>query len=466
MKKLFILTATVFFITACNNQKPEVVEEETAPVSRHPEWVKSANIYEVNVRQYTPEGTLTAFEAHLPRLKEMGVDILWFMPIQPIGELNRKGELGSYYSIADYTAVNPEFGTMEDFKRVVNKAHEMGMYVLLDWVANHSAFDHHWVAEHPEFYTADSLGNRPVVAIDNEGNPTDWTDVADLDYTNKDLWPAMTEEMRFWVTEGNIDGFRCDVAGFVPVEFWNQAVASLKETNPELFMLMEWEDPKYMSAFNMGYGWELHHEMNEVAKGNKTPEVFTAFAEKFDTIFNSDDMLMYFTTNHDENAWNGTIEERMGPAAKAMFVFATTFQNGMPLIYSGQEASLNHRLRFFAKDTISWDNLELATFYTDMLRLKHENPALWNGNYGGEMTIIETEYPNEIYAYYREKDGNRVVVFLNLSDEKVNLDGDFSSIAGEYTYPDGMVAEFGNNGSGALEPWGYLILTQNKPAEE
>jgi glycosidase len=468
MKKLFILTATVFFITACNNQKPEVVEEETAPVSRHPEWVKSANIYEVNVRQYTPEGTLTAFEAHLPRLKEMGVDILWFMPIQPIGELNRKGELGSYYSIADYTAVNPEFGTIEDFKRVVNKAHEMGMYVLLDWVANHSAFDHHWVAEHPEFYTADSLGNRPVVAIDNEGNPTDWTDVADLDYTNKDLWPAMTEEMRFWVTDCNIDGFRCDVAGFVPVEFWNQAVASLKETNPELFMLMEWEDPKYMSAFNMGYGWELHHEMNEVAKGNKTPEVFTEFAEKFDTIFNSDDMLMYFTTNHDENAWNGTIEERMGPAAKAMFVFATTFKNGMPLIYSGQEAGLNHRLRFFAKDTISWDNLELATFYADMLHLKHENPALWNGNYGGEMTIIETEYPNEIYAYYRENDGNQVVVFLNFSDQELTFAIDEPDLSGEYVlFPSNISISMEKlKMEMTLESNGFIILTQNKPAEE
>ena len=466
MKSLIAFATALFLLTGCNPNAQEPMEEVQAPVSRHPEWVKSANIYEVNVRQYTPEGTLQAFEAHLPRLKEMGVDILWFMPIQPIGVENRKGELGSYYSIADYTAVNPEFGTLEDFKRVVRKAHELGMYVILDWVANHTAFDHHWVAEHPAFYTADSLGNRPVVAIDNEGNPTDWTDVADLDYTNKDLWPAMTEEMRFWITDCAIDGFRCDVAGFVPVDFWNQAVASLKETNPELFMLMEWEAPEYMGAFNMGYGWELHHEMNEVAQGKKAPQVFTAFATKFDSAYSSDDMLMYFTTNHDENAWNGTIEERMGPAAKAMFVFATTFQNGMPLIYSGQEAGLNHRLRFFAKDTISWENMELATFYADMLRLKHENPALWNGHYGGAMKVIPTEHADKIYAYYREKDGNRVVVFLNLSNEKVNVDGDFSSIAGEYTYPDGTVAMFNNTNSGALEPWGYLILTQNIAAQE
>lgn len=459
MNKLIAIATGLALLAACNNQTKETVEEEKTPVSRHPEWVKNANIYEVNVRQYTPEGTLSAFEAHLPRLKEMGVDILWFMPIQPIGVENRKGELGSYYSIADYTAVNPEFGTIEDFKRVVNKAHEMGMYVLLDWVANHSAFDHHWVAESPEYYTADSLGNRPVVARDNDGNATDWTDVADLDYTNKDLWAAMTDEMRFWLTECGIDGFRCDVAGFVPVEFWNQATASLKETNPKLFMLMEWEDPAYMSAFDMGYGWELHHEMNEVAQGKKGPEIFTAFAEKFDENFSSDDMLMYFTTNHDENAWNGTIAERMGPNAKPMFVFAATFKNGMPLIYGGQEAGLNHRLRFFAKDTIAWDNLELAEFYTEMLRLKHENPALWNGNYGGKMIVLATNTEDPIYAYYREKNGNRVVVFLNFGSEKVTFKPDLKGIEGDYNL-NGQVVELSTEMPIELEPNGYLVYVK------
>jgi glycosidase len=340
---------------------------------------------------------------------------------------------------------------------------------MLDWVANHTAFDHHWVTEHPEFYTADSLGNRPVVAIDNEGKPTDWTDVADLDYTNKDLWPAMTEEMRFWLTDCNIDGFRCDVAGFVPVEFWNQAVASLKETNPELFMLMEWEDPKYMSAFNMGYGWELHHLMNEVAKGDTTPEVFTTFKEKFDTTFNADDMLMYFTTNHDENAWNGTIEERMGANGKSMFVFATTFMNGMPLIYSGQEAGLNKRLAFFKKDTIQWEDMRDSLFYAGMLKLKHDNPSLWNGKYGGKMHVITTSDNPYVYSFYREKGENKVIVILNFGEEDSDIDLSAKEIQGTYklhlegvNYGEFFDINLSDSTSIGVGSNGYLILVKSR----
>jgi alpha-amylase len=460
MRTVFATVASMMLF-ACNNPKPaETVENEMPlPDSRHPEWVKSANIYEVNVRQYTAEGTLSAFEAHLPRLKEMGVDILWFMPVQPIGELNRKGELGSYYSIADYTAIHPDYGTLDDFRRIVDKAHDMGMYVLLDWVANHTAFDHHWVKEHPEFYTADSLGDRPVVAIDNTGNATDWTDVADLDYTNRDLWDAMIEEMRFWLIECNIDGFRCDVAGFVPVEFWNEAVPALKASNPELFMLMEWEDPNYMSAFNMGYGWELHHLMNEVARGDTTPSVFTAYKEKYDTTFQPDDMLMYFTTNHDENSWNGTIQERMGANGKAMFVFASTFLNGMPLIYSGQEAGLDRRLAFFKKDTISWNDMSKSAFYTEMLNLKHRNPALWNGDFGGPTTIIETNTSAPVYAYYRELGSNRVLVFLNFSDDEVAFKPDLNGLSGLYDMK-GTAFPLTDGAEFTLDPNSYFVITK------
>jgi glycosidase len=466
MKKLLTLAAAALVFAACNQKTEETAEMEVIE-SRLPEWAKNANIYEVNIRQYTPEGTFAAFEAHLPRLQKMGVDILWFMPIQPVGVLNRKGELGSYYSIADYTATNPEFGTMEDFKRLVNKAHELGMKVILDWVANHTAFDHVWVAQHPEFYTADSLGNRPVVAIDADGKPTDWTDVADLDYANPDMRKAMIEDMRFWLVNAQIDGFRCDVAGFVPVDFWNDATPSLQQTKPDLFMLAEWENPDYMKAFNMGYGWSMHHEMNQVAQGKKGPETFNEYLEKLNKEYGSDDCHMLFIDNHDENSWNGTVEERMGPAAKAMFVLATTFQNGMPLMYSGQEAGLNKRLRFFAKDTIDWTVADHSAFYTEMLKLKHDNHALWNGNYGGKMTLIPTEQPDKVYAFYREKNGNRVVVFLNFSADEVPLKADLSSIEGSYIeYPTGTNIALGNTSSLVLEPWGYLILTQNVPPKE
>ena len=464
MKKLLTLATAAIIGASCNQKTEETVEMEVIE-SRLPEWAKSANIYEVNVRQYTPEGTLTAFEANLPRLREMGVDILWFMPIQPVGVLNRKGELGSYYSISNYTAVNPEFGTMEDFVRVVNKAHELGMRVVLDWVANHTAFDHVWVTEHPDFYTADSAGNRPVVAIDGDGKPTDWTDVADLDYSNPEMRKAMIEDMRFWLTNANIDGFRCDVAGFVPVDFWDDAVPSLKETNPDIFMLAEWENPDYLKAFNMEYGWSMHHDMNQVAQGKKSPEVFNEYLAKIDSLYSTDDCHMLFIDNHDENSWNGTVEERMGPAAEPMFVLATTFQNGMPLIYGGQEAGLDHRLRFFAKDTIDWTVADHSAFYTEMLKLKHDNHALWNGNYGGKMTIIPTEHPDKIYAFYREKNGNRVVVFLNFSAEKIAVHPNLEAISGNYTMK-GVEVGLAKETEITLDPWGYAVFTKNRAVEE
>lgn len=404
--------------TPTGSESAETEQKNEAPEeSRHPEWVKSANIYEVNVRQYTPEGTLNAFEAHLPRLKEMGVDILWFMPVQPIGIENRKVEegdsLGSFYSIKDYTAIHPDYGTVDDFKRVVDKAHEMGMFVILDWVANHTAFDHHWVDEHPEFYTSNGEAS-PIVALDNEGNPTDWTDVADLNYANEDLHDAMFEEMAWWIKECDIDGFRCDVAGFVPIEFWNKTRPRLESVKP-IFMLAEWEDPAHMQAFNMNYGWEFHHILNEVAQGKQGKDEIDAYLRKNDSLYTKDDIRMYFTTNHDENSWNGTVYERMGDQHKNMFVLAATLP-GMPLLYSGQEAGLAHRLSFFGKDSIDWSNEELVPFYTAMLKLKHDNAALRNGAWGGDLEVIETGM-EDVFAFRRFTEDNEVVVFVNLSSE-------------------------------------------------
>jgi glycosidase len=462
MKKAMAVAASLLLATACNQKTEETVEMEVIE-SRLPEWAKSANIYEVNVRQYTPEGTFKAFEKHLPRLKAMGVDILWFMPIQPIGKLNRKGTLGSYYSISNYEEVNPEFGTLEDFNSVVDSAHALGMKVILDWVANHTAFDHVWVTNRPSFYTKDANGKSPIVALGNDGKPTDWTDVADLDYNQPDLAAAMTEAMRFWITTSKIDGFRCDMAGMVPTTFWESAIPRLKETKSDLFFLAEWEDPELMSVFNMDYSWSFHHDMKAVAQGEKKPTVFSNYLQKIDSSYNPDAIHMYFTTNHDENAWQGTVFERLGEYHKTMFVLATTFQNGMPLIYSGQEAGLNKRLRFFSKDTIDWTVADHSAFYTEMLKLKHDNHALWNGNYGGKMTIIPTEHPDKIYAFYREKNGNRVVVFLNFSADEIDLKVDIPALSGDFTiFPTEATLPFKElKMSLKLPPNGYSILTQN-----
>lgn len=397
---------------------PSDTSAVTTDTLGYPAWANSANIYEVNVRQYTQEGTLKAFAEHLPRLKEMGVDILWFMPVQPIGEKNRKGGLGSYYSIQDYTAVNPEFGTLDDFKAVVKQAHELGMKVMLDWVANHTAWDHAWMTDHPDYYT--QINGKPTTPVDDKGNVTDWTDVADLNYDNQAMRAEMVKAMQFWVSECDIDGFRCDVAGFVPLDFWEETRPQL-DSIKQLFMLMEWEAPEYFSAFDMGYGWELHHIMNEVAQDKQPASAFDEYLEKQDSLGVAGEMKMYFTSNHDENSWNGTEFERMGNNHEAMFVLATTFPYGMPLIYSGQEAALDRRLSFFEKDSIGWGNYKLRDFYAEMLRLKTEHPALHHRGADTGFKRIEPLEPAEgAYAFMRTGGGQRIAVFLNFGKEAVS----------------------------------------------
>ena len=364
-------------LAACQPAPQSVPRAEgaTAAISAsdsalHPAWSRNAVIYEVNVRQYTPEGTLVALERHLPRLKELGVDILWLMPVQPIGKKNRKGVLGSYYSIADYTAVNPEFGTAADFKSLVNSAHRQGMKVILDWVPNHSAFDHPWITQHKDYYVTRSDGTI-VNARDNEGHDTDWTDVAELNYDNPALRRAMLADMRWWLDNTGIDGFRCDVAGGVPADFWTDARRALSQVRPDLFMLAEAEDPRMHPAFDMTYGWELHHLLNDIAQGKKNTAALADYFSKDERTYGRNAYRMYFTSNHDENSWNGTEFERMSANHLPAFVLAATAQSSMPLLYTGQEVSMKKRLRFFEKDTVDWNGPSLASFYRAMFELKH-----------------------------------------------------------------------------------------------
>ncbi|HBB80831.1 MAG TPA: alpha-amylase [Cryomorphaceae bacterium] len=378
-------------------------------------------MYEVNVRQYTDEGTLQAFQTHLPRLKELGVDILWFMPIQPIGELHRKGTLGSYYSISNYTAVHPDYGTIEDFQSIVEQAHSLGMRVILDWVANHTAFDHHWVDDHPEFYTTDSAGNYPIVAVDNEGNPTDWTDVADLNYEAAGMREEMISEMNWWVTTAGIDGFRCDVAGFVPYGFWKTAISDLRENHGSLFMLAEWEDPALIDAgFNAVYGWEFHHLLNELAQGKTDVRALARYVEKCDTLWPIETLKMYFTTNHDENSWNGTVSQRMGDLGKAMFVLSSMMERSLPLVYTGQEAGLDHQFPFFTKDTIGldWSTTSAdASFFAEMIALKHNHVTLSNGVDRHEMALqIDTTSNSAMITRGKKGSADQVVAIFQFSD--------------------------------------------------
>jgi glycosidase len=469
MRSLFFLL-TVLSLSACGggegteaeNPSEPMEQPDLLPSAATPEWAAQANIYEVNVRQYTPSGTLEAFAKHLPRLKEMGVDILWFMPVYPISEARRKGSLGSYYAVADYTAVNPAFGTMEEFKALVNQIHDMDMRVILDWVPNHTGWDHPWITEHPEYYTQDSLGNVIDPIDPKTGESWGWTDVADLNYDNAALREAMIGEMLFWLEEVGIDGYRCDVAGEVPDDFWAQAVPRLRAANPELFMLAESDHPPHRNEewFAMNYGWEFHHLMNAIAKGEQSPLAIDTVLAKKAAVYNRG-YFMNFLTNHDENSWQGTIEDRMGPAADAMAVLAFTI-DGMPLMYSGQEAGLNHRLKFFEKDTIPWNGFKKTRFYKTLLDLKHNNPALGNGLAGGVLERITVENATEeIYAYRRKKGANQVVVLLNLSGEPQSFTLSQEDLAGEYTnvFANSTVKltpEMSMN----LNPWSYLLLEQ------
>ena len=419
----------------------------------HPEWTKNAVTYEVNLRQYTPEGTFKAFEQHLPRLKEMGVDILWLMPINPIGVKNRKGSLGSYYSVKDYLGVNPELGTLDDLKELIKKAHKLGMHVIIDWVANHTSWDNNLITEHPEWYTQDSAGNiiAPVA---------DWTDVADLNYDKQELRDYMTNALIYWVKEADVDGFRCDVAGMLPMSFWNEAMPKIKAVK-HVFMLAEDDNPAmHELAFDMTFSWDVFHLMTDIAKGLKNADEIDSVLHKEAAKFPADAYRMQFTSNHDENSWNGTEYERLGEAAKTFAVLAYTIP-GMPLIYSGQESAFNRRLKFFDKDIIDWDNYSLAGFYTTLDKLKHGNAALANGAAGGEMIKIHSDNDKAIYSFLRKKDNNTVFVILNLSplEQKATLNGD--AYAGDYqSLFDKTNIHVEGPLTITLKPWEYRVYTK------
>jgi glycosidase len=407
---------------------------------QHVPWSRSAVLYEVNIRQYTPEGTLQAFEQHLPELKAMGVDILWLMPVTPIGIQDRKGVLGSYYAVRDYQAVNPEFGTLDDLKAVVAHAHALGMKVILDWVANHTAMDHPWTLTHPEWYQKDKQGEIVSYRYNNGTSIEEWSDVAGLDYRSPGLRAAMISAMQFWVREADIDGFRCDVAMRVPTSFWEEARAALDRQKP-MFMLAEAEKPELeVRAFDMGYTWELHKVLVAIAAGKATREDLVRRLEADRAAFPIDSYPMLYTSNHDHNSWEGSDAELYGPAHDAFTVLSFTLP-GMPLIYSGQEMRNTHRIKFFKRDPISWKERERVPLYTRLAALKHAHPALAAGTAGGALEVLAVEDP-KVFAFRRVKGRDVVSISVNFSAEPrmVRIPGAEPKV---------------------LEPWGYLIREAN-----
>ena len=427
------------FVACKSEPKQEEVTVETpkeiAPVND--EMLETAIIYEANIRQYSSEGTFNAFTKDIPELKQLGVKVIWLMPIFPISETKRKATggdfasliedeaerekmLGSYYAVSDFTEVNPEFGTKEDFRALLKTAHDNDMYVILDWVPNHTGWDHVWIKNHPEFYTKNAKGEI-TDPLNEDGEPVGWADVADLDYSNENLRNEMISDMKYWLSEEGVDGFRCDVAGSVPLDFWEQAIPQLRDTK-EVFMLAEAWEPELLKAnlFDMAYAWDGHHMMNAIASGEKDASAFKDYISKVETDYEDNDILMNFVTNHDENSWNGTIKERMGSNASAMTALSYTMP-GMPLIYSGQEYDLDHRLKFFEKDSIPKTKANMWPLLEKLGQLKTENKALHGGKDAAKISILETSKPNAIIAFKREKAEDQLVYLANVSNNPITF---------------------------------------------
>ena len=475
MKRLVTLLFLTSVIIACKNDKKEetkdVIEDTPqkviAPVSD--DMMETAIIYEANIRQYSPEGTFDEFTKDIPQLKQLGVKVIWLMPIFPISETNRKAfgdkmvhdiedpeerkkYLGSYYAVSDFTKINPEFGTIEDFRELLQTAHDNDIYVILDWVPNHTGWDHRWLKENSDFYTKNDSGE----VIHPEG--TDWTDVADLNYDNQNMRKAMIADMMYWVTEEDVDGFRCDVAGSVPTDFWEEAIPQLR-AKKKLFMLAEAWEPELLKGtglFDMCYAWDGHHLLNAMAKGEKNLKDLDAYVKQtYEERYEADDILMNFVTNHDENSWNGTIKERMGDASELMTVFSYVMP-GMPLIYSGQEYDMSHRLKFFEKDSIPKTKGATWALLEKLGKLKTISSALHGGKDKAATTSAETGNDN-VLKMIREKNGSKMVFLANFSDAEQTVE---NVLAGEYLNYMTNKKETYNNEVLTLEPWAYKILIE------
>lgn len=447
MKKIFsaLLLQSVSFFCFCQNKTSPNLTNEI--VNGHPAWIMQSNIYEVNVRQYTKEGTLNAFAKHLDRLKGMGVQTVWFMPINPISKVDRKGTLGSYYAVSDYTALNPEFGTMADFKQIVQSIHNRGMKVIIDWVPNHTGADNRWLTEQPDFFVKDSTG-KAAMAVD-------WADTRQLNYKNPVMQDSMIAAMKYWISTTDIDGFRCDVAWNVPASFWRTCIPQLKNMK-SIFMLAE-GDSAYLpeSGFDAVYPWHMFKMMEKVAKGERPAFGLDSIRQENEKMYPANTIQMYFTSNHDENSWNkadyGTFP---GPVHEPFVVFTQTMANSVPLIYGGQEEPVLRALKFFDKDPIGFDKLQRSAFYKTLLNLRKRNAALSADASFRKLSVGDDK---AVYAFIREKGRKKVFVILNLSADRQPVAIREKTLLGNaynvFTGSKELVSSKGWN----IDPWGYVV---------
>lgn len=430
----------------------------------HPDWMGSAVIYEVNLRQGTPQRNLRGMQLELPRLKDLGVDILWLMPMHPISEVNRKGELGSYYAVQNYKEINPEFGTIEDLKEFVRTAHGLGMKVILDEVCNHTGCDNVWLEVDPARYALDKDGNK--------FGPFDWTDTYKLDYSNPSTRAAMIDALKFWIEECDIDGYRCDVAGEVPTDFWNEARPQLQAIKP-IFMLAESSKPELLvEAFDADYNWPMKDVFNAIAATQGVNQYAKDHAQNLPRM-NAQDIIsllnkqrkqyplggvsMNMVTNHDLNSWEGTEFERLGESLGAFAVLSYTLP-GMPMMYTGQEVGFNHAFEFFKADDVQPDYTanEFTAFYEMLNALKHNHPALNAANLQSQFINHPTDNPNVI-AFTRTTGDDTVITIANLGAEEATLNfaGQAPEVGSLINYFTGGPAELPST----LKPWQFIVIT-------
>ena len=415
-------------------------------------------LYELNVRQFTPEGTFAAARQRLPFLRSLGIDAIWLMPIYPIGVEGRKGSLGSYYSIRDYKGINEEFGSEEELRDFITTAHSLGMRVLLDWVANHTARDARWLEDKPyDWYEREEDGTAKV--------PWDWTDTAKLNYSNHDVWRGQIDAMRYWVEQFKVDGFRCDMAMLVPIEFWQEASEELHRIKRDIFMLAEAEeDNLFDRAFNMSYQWNIHHIMCDIAKGARRVWDLRNAIHSERARYPREAMRMSFTSNHDENSWSGSEQARFGSALEVMTAMTFLMPSTMPLIYTGQEVGYNHSFEFFERDAIpaeAYVENRTTELYRRLTLLKHKEQALAAGERGGEMIEIENNAKDCMMTFVREVDGSRVVAIVNLSPYTIHADFRTGIYAGKYY--DALSGErvvLDDHVERDIAPWQYQILVK------
>jgi alpha-amylase len=420
-------------------------------------WAATTNIYEVNIRQYTPEGNFAAFAKHLPRLSQMGVEVLWLMPIFPISKEKKQGTLGSYYACSSYTNTNPEFGTAKDFKALVQQAHELGMKIMLDWVGNHTGYDHEWTTANPGYFKTNETGEF----FDSHG----WVDVIDLNYENQSMRRAMIEAMQYWVTTYDIDGFRCDMAHLVPIDFWRQARTLVDQQKP-LLWLAETEEPAYHQVFDITFTWRFLHLLEDIYRGHAAATDLLTLVEAYDSEFPEDAMRLYFISNHDENSHSGSEYERLGNAVRACAVLCLTAANGIPLLYSGQEIPNKKRILFFDKDTIDWTSqCMLEDFYATLLRLRKNNTALSANDPNNQLVVVQTNDQHKtVIAFIRKSATDAILVMVNLSGKSM-IKFKLTDLVETGTYRSiwsGLTIDIDNETDFELEAWEYLVYEEVK----